>query len=113
MIVRDDETEDRDDRLQDRGEARRRALFAPEEQPVVERESEQAGDEDEQPVAACARPLNASDDDDARQDRGGDDEAYAGEADRRQVFKAELDEEPSRTPDQTEHKPDDNRRVHA
>lgn len=105
--MRDEQTEKRNRRLQERGESRRNIFLAPEKQTVIYCESQDARRRQQTPLVARARQLCASKICDEQQQNDGDDEAKANERHGRQIAQTEFDKRPCRTPYAAKQNPDD------
>src|ERR1043165_6047348 len=89
--------------LQQGSESGRDVLLSPKHETVVESERHDSSDCEQEPVCACARQFQSTDANNRKDDRAGDDEPDAGESERRQILKTQLDEEPGRAPDSAQY----------
>jgi hypothetical protein len=112
IVMREQETEHGNDRLQNRSKAGGCTTLAPKEQAVVEREGKNSRREKQQPLLTSGGQRKLANADDDEQNDRRDKEPNAGKADRRKVFEAELDEEPCRSPNKTKGYPDDGLSIH-
>ena len=100
--MREDHSEDRDRRLQNRGETRGNVKLGPEKQRVIYAEHQDAGPREEFEIPAAPRNQGHATNRNREENGDRNEKTNRYEGNRRKITKSELDREPGRTPDQTE-----------
>ena len=103
MEVGENQSKRGSSRLQESREARGDVLLRPKHKTVVDSKGQNSCNCQQKPMRARLWQLNTADSDKRKEDRKRDDKPDAREREWRKVRKAELDEEPGRSPDAAEY----------
>ena len=100
--MREDHSENRNRRLQDRGETGGNVKFRPEKERVIHAEHQNAGPGEQFKITAAFWNQRHAADGDRKQNDNRNHEPDRDERDRRQIAQPKLDRQPGRAPDEAE-----------